>query len=93
METKNLDTYIIQETHRDFERILLKEMIMIHHGPDMQPTRRAKGGVAIIHSKRLMEGCKRGGQITKRGGKTIGNTTTAVIFNIFFILSVILLFF
>jgi len=50
-------------------------MIMIHHGPDMQPTRRAKGGVAIIHSKRLMEGCKRGGQITKRGGKTIGNTT------------------
>ena len=51
-----------------------KDALMIHHGPEMQP-RGARGSVAIILSKELVQGWKKGGQIIKRGGTTVRNTT------------------
>ena len=50
MEREKLNPYIIQETHLtgDFERALPREMTMIHHGPDIQPSRGAKKGVATF---------------------------------------------
>ena len=56
MDSKNLDAYIIQETHLlgDYTTTLPKGNILIHHGPETQPTRGAKGGVGIILSKDLV---------------------------------------
>ena len=59
---------------RDFTCILPKDMIMIHHRSEIQP-RGARGGVAIIMFKELAQGWKKGGQIIKRGGTTVRNTT------------------
>jgi len=55
MKTKNIDSYLIQETHLpgDFEKVIFGDYYLIHHGPPSQPANGAKGGVAIILSPEL----------------------------------------
>ena len=47
MEERNVDAYIIQETHLegDYTKILNNGDIMVHHRPTQQPRNGAKGGV------------------------------------------------
>ena len=77
MAEKAIDVYMLQETHLagDFTSILPKGQLMIHHGPESQPTHGAKGGVAIILSPEMTENWKRGGSIIRRGGLLAGETT------------------
>jgi hypothetical protein len=55
MKYNNLDAYLLQETHLagDFKKYLMFGYYLIHHGPEVQPTSGAKGGVAIILSPHL----------------------------------------
>ncbi len=55
MKHNKLDAYLLQETHLagDFERHLMFDYYLIHHGPEIQPPNEAKGGVAIILSPEL----------------------------------------
>ena len=82
MRDNNIDAYLIQETHLpgDFEKILLLDYYLIHHGPEHQPASGAKGGVAIILSPDLAVQWKTSGTAKKkiRGGPSIGNTTRAL---------------
>jgi hypothetical protein len=82
MRDNNIDAYLIQETHLpgDFEKILLLDYYLIHHGPEHQPASGAKGGVAIILSADLAVQWKTSGTAKKiiRGGPSIGNTTRAL---------------
>ena len=57
MEEKNIDAFMIQETHLEgnYIKILPRDFMMIHHGPESQPCRGAKGGVAIILSPGMSE--------------------------------------
>ena len=79
MKEKNIDVYLIQETHLvgDFEKTLIDNFFMIHHGPQEQPLRGAKGGVAIVLSPELTDLWKSSKKKQKiaRGGTTIGDTT------------------
>jgi len=63
-----------------FEKILLLDYYLIHHGPEFQPTSGAKGGIAIILSLDLALQWKTSGRAKKitRGGVSIGNTTRAL---------------
>ena len=76
-DSKNLDAYIIQETHLagDYATILPQGNIFIHHGPKTQPLRGAKGGVAIVLSEELGTLWKKNGSKVLRGGPSIGATT------------------
>ena len=40
MQKKNLDDYLIEETHLagDFEKLLIDDYYFTHHGPETQPT-------------------------------------------------------
>ena len=44
MKEKNIDMYIIQETHLegDYKKMLNNGYIMVHHGPTQQPRNGAK---------------------------------------------------
>ena len=55
MQQQNIDAYIIQETHLpgDFEKRLINDHYIIHHGPEKQSNDGAKGGVAIILSPQM----------------------------------------
>jgi hypothetical protein len=55
MKRKDIDAYLIQETHLpgDFEKSILEDYYLIHHGPPTQPSSGAKGGIAIILSPEL----------------------------------------
>jgi hypothetical protein len=79
MKEKNIDVYLIQETHLvgDFEKTLIDNFFMIHRGPEEQPLRGAKGGVAIVLSPELADLWKSSKKKQKiaRGGTTIGDTT------------------
>ena len=57
MKAKNIQAYLIQETHlaEDYTAELPEDFLLIHHGPEKQPTIGAKGGVAIILSKEWSE--------------------------------------
>ena len=70
MDSKNLDAYIIQETHLsgDYTTILPKKNVFIHHGPETQPTKGAKGGVRIILSKAHVSVDKKWKQTNTWGG-------------------------
>jgi len=63
MEEKNIDAYIIQETHveGDYPKILNNGYVMVHHGPTQLLRNGAKGGVAIILSREFDKGRRRTG--------------------------------
>jgi len=80
MQQQNIDAYIIQETHLpgDFEKHLINDYYIIHHGPEKQPNSGAKGGVAIILSPQMAlqwktTNIKESKKIV--GGISVGNTT------------------
>ena len=79
MKKKNIDAYLIQETHLsgDFEKFIIDNYYLIHHGPEAQPTNGAKGGVAIILSPELHTQWQSSGKAKKiiRGGILAGETT------------------
>ena len=77
MIDKNIQAYLIQETHLqgDFTQKISGRLTFIHHGPETQPTKGAKGGVGIILSREWTKGWTRGGNITRHGGNSAGNTT------------------
>jgi len=79
MKKKNIDAYLIQETHLsgDFEKSIIDNYYFIHHGPETQPTNGAKGGVAIILSPELHAQWQSSGKAKKiiRGGILTGETT------------------
>ena len=79
MKKKNIDAYLIQETHLsgDFEKFIIDNYYFIHHGPEAQPTKGAKGGVAIILSPELHSLWQSSGKAKKiiRGGILAGETT------------------
>ena len=68
MKQQNIDAYLIQETHLavDFERHLINDYYIIHHGPEKQPTHGAKGGVAIILSPQMTLQWKTGNKEKKK---------------------------
>ena len=77
MKDKNIQAYLIQETHLqgDYTQIIGAGYKFIHHGPERQPTRGAKGGIGIILSKEWAKGEKKGGNIVRQGGIEAGETT------------------
>ena len=79
MKKKNIDAYLIQETHLagNFEKVLIDDYYIIHHGPESQPTNGKRGGVAIILSPNLHLQWRTSGKAKKilRGGPSIGETT------------------
>jgi len=79
MKKKNIDAYLIQETHLPgtFEKYIYDNYYLIHHGPECQPTNGAKGGVAIILSPELAVQWKSSGKGKKiiTGGISTGETT------------------
>jgi hypothetical protein len=79
MKLNNLDAYLIQETHLagDFEKHIMFDYYVIHHGPETQPSNGAKEGVAVILSPDLASVWKNSGKTKKciRGGTSVGNTT------------------
>jgi hypothetical protein len=76
MKKKNLDAMLITETHLegDFERILPKGQLLIHHGPRVQPSLGAKGGVAVILSEDLATEWRKGKCKMSKGGEIAGTT-------------------
>ncbi len=52
MEKKNLDALLVTEIHLEgeFQKLLPRGQLLIHHGPKEQPSHGAKGGVAVILS-------------------------------------------
>jgi exonuclease III len=88
MKTNNLDAYLIQETHLagDFEKLIMFDYYLIHHGPEIQPSNGAKGGVAIILSPDLASVWKNSGKGKRciRGGMSVGNTTRFLSVNLRF---------
>ena len=60
MEEKKIDAFMIQETHLegDYIKILPRDFMMIHHGPETKPCQGAKGGVAIILSPGMTQNWK-----------------------------------
>ena len=79
MQQKNIDAYLIQETHLagDFEKFLINDYYIIHHGPETQPVNGKRGGVAIFLSPDLHLQWKLSGKGKKiiKGGTTVGDTT------------------
>ena len=79
MKKKSIDAYLIQETHLagDFEKILIDNYCLIHHGPESQPINGKRGGVAIILSPSLHLQWKTSRKAKKilRGGLSTGETT------------------
>ena len=79
MKKKNIDAYLIQETHLPgtFEKYIYDDYYLIHHGPDNQPANGAKGGIAIILSPELTVQWKLSGKSKKiiTGGISTGETT------------------
>jgi hypothetical protein len=72
------------------EKTLIDDFFMIHQGPKEQPSKGAKGGVAIILSQRCHTS---GGQVEKtekiaRGGISIGDTTRILSLSIKFKLQI-----
>ncbi len=67
---------LITETHLegDFERILPKGQLLIHHGPRVQPSLGAKGGVAVILSEDLATEWRKGKCKMSKGGEIAGAT-------------------
>jgi len=53
MMGKKIQACLIQETHLqgDFSQRISGDLTFIHHGPEIQPTKGAKGGLGIILSK------------------------------------------
>ena len=76
MEEKNIDAYILQETHleRDYTKTLNNRYLMVYHGPIKQPRSGAKGRVAIILSREFDEVWRRTGNTLWLGGISAGNT-------------------
>jgi hypothetical protein len=91
MKNNNLDAYLIQETHLagDFDKYLMFDYYLIHHGPEVQPANGAKGGVAIILTPDLTTIWKASGKAKKciKGGLSIGNTTRFLSINLRFKMS------
>ena len=50
------------------------ETAFIHHGPEIQPTKGAKGGGGIILSKEWAKGWVKGGSIILYRGMSVGTT-------------------
>ena len=79
MKRKNIDAYLIQETHLPgtFEKFIYDNYYLIHHGPDVQPANGAKGGIAIILSPDLATQWKSSGKAKRitTGGISTGETT------------------
>jgi hypothetical protein len=69
MHTKDIDCYLIQETHRagNFTQTLKGGYTFIHHGPEEQPLSGTKGGVAIVLSKEFSDMWRKGGSKIKYG--------------------------
>jgi hypothetical protein len=67
---------LITKTHLegDFERILPKGQLLIHHGPRVQPSLGAKGGVAVILSEDLATEWRKGKCKMSKGGEIAGTT-------------------
>ena len=60
MKEKDINAFMFQETHLEGDniKILPREFMMIHHGPDPQPCQDLKGRVAIILSLGMSENWK-----------------------------------
>lgn len=89
MILNNLDAYLIQETHLvgDFEKHIMFDYYVIHHGPETQPPNGAKGGVALILSYDLTNVWKtsrKAKQCIRGGGKSVSNTTIFLSVNLRF---------
>ena len=82
MKPKGIDAYLIQETHLsgDFEKSIFGGYYLIHHGPQKQPQKGAKGGVAIILSPELADQWRNNGRSKEivRGGNSIGETISQI---------------
>jgi hypothetical protein len=84
MENKKIDAFILMETHLegDFQHILPKNQLFIHHGPENQPHQGAKGGVGVILSPELANHWIKGKDKMVKGGLSSGGTTTFMCVNI-----------
>ncbi len=73
---KNLDAMLITKTHLegDFERILPKRQLLIHHSPRVQPSSEAKYGIAVILSEELAAEWRKGKCRMSKGGEIAGTT-------------------
>jgi len=74
---KKINAFLIQEMHLegDYMKQLPEGKILIHHGPEIQPSQGAKGRVAIILLAEMEEAWKRTGMKVRKGGTMIGKTT------------------
>lgn len=59
----------------DFQKILPRNQLLIHHGPEKNPQQGAKGGVGVILSPELANHCKNGKNKPLTGGSSAGGTT------------------
>jgi hypothetical protein len=79
MKLNNLDANLIQETHLagDFKKHIMFDYYIINHGSETQPSKGAKGGVAVILSPDLANVWKNSGKAKKciKVGMSDGNTT------------------
>ena len=79
MKKKNIDAYLIQETHLPgtFEKYIFNNYYLIYHGPDNQPSNGAKEGIAIILSPELTTQWKSSRKAKKimTGGISTSETT------------------
>jgi hypothetical protein len=77
MEEKKIDAFILTETHLegDFQKVLPRKQIFIHHGPETQPRQGAKGGIGIILSPELTKHWKNSKNKILLGGTSAGGTT------------------
>jgi hypothetical protein len=59
----------------DFQKILPRNQLFIHHGPENQPHQGAKSGVGVILSPELAEHWRERKNNLTKGGIMIGGTT------------------
>jgi hypothetical protein len=57
MKKKGIDAYLIKETHlsRDFEKNIIKNYYLIHHGPPSQPINELPNGKLVAKTKTKKE--------------------------------------
>ncbi len=66
----------------DFQKILPRKQLFIHHGPEKQPHQGAKGGVGVILSPELANYWNNKKSKLLIGGTSVGETTRFMSVNI-----------
>lgn len=84
MKNIKIQAFLIQETHLagDYTREISNNYLLIHHGPEIQPTRGAKGGAAITLSENWIDLWRKDGCIIRIGPPTNEDTTRLLAINI-----------